>query len=411
MATSTSPGRLGLYGFRHRKGHSYDEGWTPNSFSIRQPTIWDIAGRAGLRSCLVGIPPGYPPKPLKGWSVSCFLTPRDAKHYTHPPDLRHEIEALVGTYEFDVTFRVEDLDGIRDGLFRMTRKRFDVVQQLAASKPWDFFMLVEIGVDRLHHAFWKYFDPDHPKHEPNNAYADIAEKYYGLLDERIGALLEVTGDAIVLIVSDHGSKAAAGALCINQWLIEKGWLALAEEPPGILPLDDAKVDWTRTKAWGWGGYYARIFLNVAGREPAGTISPDDYERTRNELSQQLMTMTDDRGAPMRVDVHRPEDLYTEAVGDRPDLMVYFGDLDWRSAGTVGHASMYLSENDTGPDDGVHSKDGVFLLYDPLRDYGSTVADIGLVDVAPTVLTLLGLPVPEGMEGVPIAEVLASVDAG
>ena len=410
MSTSASPGRLGLYGFRHRKGHAYDQGWTPNSFAIRQPTIWDLAGRAGLRSCLVGVPPGYPPKPLKGWSISCFLTPKDADRYTHPPGLRDEVEQLVGDYEFDVTFRVEDRDAIRDGLFRMTRKRFDVVRHLAATKPWDFFMLVEIGVDRLHHAFWKYFDTGHPRYSPGNPYENIAEDYYRLIDERLGELLQVIGDAVVLVVSDHGSKRMEGALCINQWLMDRGWLTLRDEPREPTSLDDVDIDWSRTRAWGWGGYYARIFLNVEGREPEGVIPADRYDETRAELEAELKTITDDRGRPMDVQVHRPEELYPVAVGDRPDLMVYLDDLDWRSAGTVGHPSMYLSENDTGPDDSVHAMDGVFLLYDPRHEYGHAIEDIGLIDVAPTVLSLLGLPVPDAMEGSTIEAAMPSTSA-
>src|SRR3712207_6859639 len=64
MSTSASPGRLGLYGFRHRKGHAYTDGWVANSYSIRTPALWEILGRAGKKSCLVGVPPGYPPKPI-----------------------------------------------------------------------------------------------------------------------------------------------------------------------------------------------------------------------------------------------------------------------------------------------------------------------------------------------------------
>lgn len=408
MSTSASPGRLGLYGFRHRKGHTYDEAWTPNSLSIREPTIWDLTGRAGLQSCLVGVPPGYPPKPVRGWSIACFLTPPGSARYTHPPDLRGEVEALVGDYEFDVPFRVEDRDAIRDGLFRMTRKRFDVVTHLAATKPWDFFMMVEIGVDRLHHAFWKFFDPEHPRHEPGNRFQHIAADYYRLIDERLAELIDVIGDAVVLVVSDHGSKRMAGALCINQWLIERGWLTLAEHPSVPTPLDQVQVDWARTRAWGWGGYYARIFLNVAGREPAGVIPPERYDAVRADLERELREITDDRGQLMTVAVHRPESLFPQARGDRPDLMVYLNELDWRSAGTVGHPSMYLTENDTGPDDSVHAMDGVFLMWDPLRRYGQQVRDIGLLDVAPSVLTLLGVEVPDAMEGRVITQVLPSV---
>jgi predicted AlkP superfamily phosphohydrolase/phosphomutase len=81
--------------------------------------------------------------------------------------------------------------------------------------------------------------------------------------------------------------------------------------------------------------------------------------------------------------------------------IYFDDLDWRSAGTVGHGGLYLSENDTGPDDSVHAMEGIFVLYDPARRYAHSVEGAGILDVAPTVLELMGVPAPGGMEGRPI----------
>jgi predicted AlkP superfamily phosphohydrolase/phosphomutase len=404
MSTSTSPGRLGLYGFRHRRGNSYTEGWTPNSFSIRVPRIWDILARSGKKSCLVGVPPAYPPRPLNGWSVSCFLTPPTAERYTYPTDLRHEIDELVGTYLFDVPFRVEDRETLREGLFEMTEKRFDAVRHLATTKPWDFFMVVEIGVDRLGHAFWKFFDPEHPRYVSDSPYEHIADEYYGLIDRRLGELMGLLDDAVFLVVSDHGSKAMRGAFCINEWLMERGYLKLKAEPGSLLTLADAQVDWSRTKAWGWGGYYARVFLNVEGREQQGVIPQDRYEQARAELAEELQTITLPTGQGMRVQALRPEKLYPAAMGDRPDLMVYFDNLNWRSAGTVGHNSLYLSENDTGPDDSVHAMDGIFVLYDPMRNYGREVKNLNLLDVAPTVLKLMGVPVPENMEGRSLAAV-------
>lgn len=401
MSTSASPGRLGLYGFRHRRGSSYTEAWTPNSYSVRLPRIWDVLARHGKSSCLVGVPPAYPPKPMRGWSVSCFLTPPGAEQYTYPAELRREIEDLVGEYLFDVKFRVEDRETLRAQLFEMTEKRFDVVRHLAATKPWDFFMMVEIGVDRLGHAFWKFFDPGHPRYEPDNPYEDVADEYYRLIDRRLGELMETLENAVFLIVSDHGSKAMHGALCINEWLIERGYLKLEEEPEGVVALDRASVDWSATRAWGWGGYYARIFLNVEGREPRGVIPASHYEEVREELAGELRTITRPNGERMRVDVYRPEEIYADVRGNPPDLMVYFDGLDWRSAGTVGHGGLYLSENDTGPDDSVHAMDGIFVLHDPARRRARRVEGASILDIAPTVLELMGVAAPAGMEGRPI----------
>lgn len=406
LATSKDPGRLGLYGFRHRKGFAYTDGWTASSQALREPAIWDVIARVGKRSCLVGVPPAYPPKPVHDWSVSCFLTPSAADEYTWPPALKNEVEQLVGTYLFDVQFRVEERDRLLKELYEMTQRRFKIIRHLAATKPWDFFMFVEIGFDRLHHAFWKFFDKQHPKHQPGNQYEGVAKDYYSTVDAEIGELLRLLDDAIVIVASDHGSKGMKGAFCVNDWLVQQGYLTLRQPPDTAVELEQADIDWSRTKAWGWGGYYARIFLNVKGREPQGVIEPADYERVRVELAEALRAVRDPSGAAMQTHVFFPEELYTTCLGDKPDLMVYFDDLCWRSAGTIGHDTLYLSENDTGPDDSVHSMDGIFILYDPQRHWGQRVEGLSLLDVAPTVLDLMGVPVPADMQGRSLAPRLA-----
>ena len=78
-------------------------------------------------------------------------------------------------------------------------------------------------------------------------------------------------------------------------------------------------------------------------------------------------------------------------------MVYFDDLYWRSAGTLGHGTMFLPENDTGPDDAVHAQEGIYILSDPAGKAGE-VLDADILDIAPTVLDRLGIPVPADMKG-------------
>src|SRR3990172_9483356 len=86
-----------------------------------------------------------------------------------------------------------------------------------------------------------------------------------------------------------------GAIYINEWLIKNGYLALKEEPKKQTSLKMNMIDWSRTKAWGEGGYYSRIFFNVRGREPEGIIPQEDYEKFRNEIKAKLEAMTDEKG--------------------------------------------------------------------------------------------------------------------
>ena len=403
MSTSINPGRLGLYGFRHRRGHSYKEGWIANSLSVKEEKIWNILARAGKRVCIVGVPPSYPPPPIpNGELVSCFITPDSNRDYTYPPELKKEIEGLVGPYPFDLEFRTDQRETLLKDLYDMTEKHFQIIEHLITTRKWDYFQFVEIGVDRMHHAFWKFFDKEHPKYTPGNPFEHVGLDYYKRLDEHIGRLLTLTPkDTVVLVVSDHGAKGMRGAFCVNEWLIREGYLVLKETPKEVIDLDKAEVDWSKTKAWAWGGYYARVFFNIKGREADGVIAPSDFQRERNELTKKLMEIRDPNGRKMENRVYRPEDLYTVSIGDKPDLMVYFDDLYWRSAGTLGHGSLYLSENDTGPDDAVHAQHGIFILYDPKLQPIGQIPDVKILDIAPTLLKRMGVTVPPTMEGQPI----------
>jgi predicted AlkP superfamily phosphohydrolase/phosphomutase len=412
MMTGKDPGQLGIYGFRHRKGSSYNEGYIVNSMHVREKTVWETLAAHGKKSIVIGVPPGYPPKPIPNvTSVSCFITPSAERPFTYPEELKEEVLKIAGgKYIFDVTFRTEDREGIKKELFEMTEKRFDVAEHLLKTKPWDFFMLHEIGFDRLHHAFWKFFDPIHPKHEAGNKYEKIDEEYYAVVDRRIGRLLPLFGeDCVTFVLSDHGSKAMAGGFCVNQWLEQEGYLQFKKKPTEVTDFDKAEVDWGRTRAWGWGGYYARIFFNVKGREQQGLIEPGELESEKRKLTEKIMKITDARGKRMENKVLEPANVYAQAIGDKPDLMVYFGNLDWRSAGTVGHSSLYLAENDTGPDDSVHSMDGIMLMLRPGADLrGSEVRGAKAQDIGATLLKIMGLnPSKEGFPGTPIEGVVGA----
>ncbi len=402
MASSKYPGTLGLYGFRHRRNNSYKDIWISTSKNIKEKRIWDYVAEAGGRSCLVAVPPSYPPYPVEGCLVGRVITPDTNRNYTYPPGLAEEIRDLVEDYQVDVEFRIEDKHNLVRELHEMTEKHFKVIKHLIRTKDWNFFMFVEIGLDRIHHAFWKYFDESHHLHEPGSEFEDVVEDYYVLLDTKVGELLDlIDDDTVVLVASDHGGKPMKGAFCINTWLEEQGLLKLSTPVERVIRLNDADVDWGKTVAWGWGGYYARIFLNLKGREENGVVDPRDYESTREDIAQRIRSITGPNGEMWNTVVLKPDDIYPECNGDPPDLMVYFDDLYWRSAGTMGHGRLYLPENDTGPDDAVHDKMGLYIYYDPREDLKGRAEDLNILDVAPTLIKALGLKIPEDMEGEPL----------
>lgn len=400
MMTSKDAGQLGIYGFRNRADHSYDKLSIVTSRSVTHDTVWDILSRVGKQSIVMGVPPTYPLKPLNGLAVSCFMTPSTKSQYTYPHELRTEVAALVGEYMVDVKgFRTDDKDWLLAQIYEMTEKRFKLANHWIRTKPWDFFMLMEIGVDRIHHAFWKYMDPLHPKHVPGNKYLHAIRDYYRTVDTLIGQLLQGIDDQTsVLVVSDHGAKRLDGCIVFNEWLMREGYLTLKTPLKGVTAWDKVEIDWSKTKAWGDGGYYGRLFINQQEREPQGIVPAAHYEALRDELAAKLAGIVDERGHNIGTVAFKPQQIYREVRNVSPDLIVYFGDLHWRPIASVGYDNIYSTDNDTGPDDANHAQCGLCIVHEKGTPVQRELQGAQIYDVAPTILKLLNVPVPSDMIG-------------
>ena len=400
MMTSQDPGMLGIYGFRNRASREYEDVYIVNGKHVKAQPLWQHLGRRGLSSIVLGVPLTYPPTPLRGVMASCFLTPGKDVTWTFPATLGAKLDEWAGgDFILDTPdFRTLDKRQILDQIYRMTRGRFQAYRALLAREPWDFSIMVEMGPDRIHHAFWRYSDPTHPLYERGNEYEDVIHRYYLDMDEEIGRTIDaLPADASVILVSDHGAKAMHGAFCINEWLIQEGLLALK---PGVATparLTPGMIDFDHTQVWSDGGYYARIFLNVEGREPRGQIPAAGVDAFKRDLATRLEATTDAHGRPLGTRVFLPEEAYRESHGTPPDLIVYLGDLGWRSASTVG-AGIHLFENDTGPDDANHAQEGIFIWHGRGKPARETAGKVSIYDVAPSILDFYGIPVAPGMIG-------------
>ncbi len=402
MTASKDAGELGIYGFRNRKDYSYDGMFTANGNAIREKRLWDILSRAGKKVAILGVPQTYPVRPVNGWLISGFLAPDTNADYTYPKAFKKEFEEAIGEYIIDVKdFRTDDKDGLLERVYALMENRFAAARFLLETRPWDFFMMVEMGLDRLHHGFWRFCDPEHPLFEPGNPYEHVFRDYYQAVDRHIGALLEYADeDTLLMVVSDHGARAMHGGVRVNQWLLNEGLLSVTDDLSEEKRFEDCAVDWSRTRAWSSGGYYARVFFNVEGREPEGIIPQSEYEPFCEEMVARIESMTDPEGRPLGNKAYRPKDLYRTVRGVAPDLIVYFGDLGWRSVGAVGGTdSIYTFENDTGPDDANHDYHGIFIMADAGTNGGGLErTGLHLMDVAPTVLDRMGVPIPADMQG-------------
>jgi len=406
MASSKDPGTLGVYGFRNRGDHSYDNLTIATSLAIREPRLWDLLSQAGKQVIVLGVPQTYPiVRPVNGCMVTGFLTPvlpgKPPQKYTYPPALEAEIAREIGEYLLDVKgFRTDDKRWLLDQIYEMTDKRFRLAKHLLTTRPWDLFWMVEMGHDRIHHGFWQFMDQNHHRYQAGNEFEHAIRDYYRHFDGLLGELLDVMDldKTAVWVVSDHGAQLMEGGICFNDWLIQEGYLTLKEPPDGPTRFSFDLVDWSKTIAWGEGGYYGRCFVNVAGREPDGQVSPDRYEAVRDELIARIQAIPDHQGQPIPTRVYRPQEIYRDVRGVPPDLIVIFGGLRWRSVGTVGNEAIHTFENDTGPDDANHAQMGMYCFSHPSLTERGRDDSATLYDVAPTVLEMLGEPVPADMQG-------------
>ena len=282
-----------------------------------------------------------------------------------------------------------------------------------------FFFLLYDTPDRVQHMFWRFRDREHPGYEPDLArdFSTLIEQHYVRCDELLTPVLDnVDERTLLFVLSDHGFNTFRRAFDTNTWLWQNGLLALKD---GRKPSEDlgegfAAVDWSRTYAYavGLGG----IYLNFNGREREGILEEGtDAERVRHAIQSGLAGIPDAATQrPAVRSVSRREDLYSGPyAANAPDLLVNFHPgfrVSWESA--VGGFSNSLIADNTRRWSGDHIVDpeavpGILFMN---RGRGpqaggpsfAACAKGGelphIIDLAPTILNHLGVPVPQTMEG-------------
>jgi predicted AlkP superfamily phosphohydrolase/phosphomutase len=292
----------------------------------------------------------------------------------------------------------------RDRLMRFELDRFNE----------GFFFFLYDTPDRVQHMLWRFRDPEHPGYEPDLArdFSTLIEQHYARCDKLLAPVLEkVDENTLLFALSDHGFNTFRRAFDTNTWLWQNGLLALKN---GSKPCEDlgenfSAVDWSRTYAYavGLGG----IYLNFKGREREGILEEGaEAERVRDAIQSGLAQYPDAPTQSVAIrDVKRCEELYRgQYAGNAPDLLVNFSPgfrVSWQSA--VGGFANSLMEDNTRRWSGDHIMDpeavpGILFTN---KVWGADVEKSGnipsIIDLAPTILNYLGVPVPETMEGKPL----------
>lgn len=402
MFSGRDPGELGVYGFQRPMPGSYRRTLCGPS-DLMEPRLWHLAAAAGKRVAVLFVPPSFPPEPLPGGvQVSGFLTPGDDLPFAEPQALATELRARFGRIRFDVEdFRTDDPTPVLAEVQALTAQHFGIAQHVLETRRPDLLAMVDIGPDRFHHAFFQHVEPRHPQFRSDNPFVNAGRQYYAALDRHLGELVEAVerqGDATIMVVSDHGARPLLGGICLNEWLLQRGDLVLRSPPTKVVPLSEADVDWSRTRVYAEGGYCGRLRVNLAGREPEGIVTPRQAPDVIAALAEAVSAIPGPEGQPLN---HRivPATAYRKRRGAPPDLQVFLGDLDYRAIASVGHGRLHLPGNDRGPDGCNHDWDGIFVAAGAgVTPDPRPLQDCQIYDVATTGLSLLGLPVPDGLLG-------------
>ena len=452
--TGKNPGKHGVYEFLLRESNSFDE-IPVNSLRRDGLTLWDLLGRAGHRAIVVNVPVTYPPQPVNGVLISGFLTPRQRRDFTYPPGLLDEIEHAVGPYRLhlNVPYQPGKVDVFLDELLDVLDYKSRVLNYLMGRYDWDFMMFHVLGTDRLQHELGHVLDPDHPAHNKQEAgqYRKRIVAYFRRVDEELGRLVEAAGpQTTVLVMSDHGSGSIYKFMSFNVWLLRQGFLRLKRDPVtlvqrliyelGITPevgyqiaarlgwggtrlsvdLDERSrllnligrvflsfknVDWTRTLAYSKGNY-GQIFINLKGREPFGVVEPgDEREQVCQEIIGRLREIRDpSTGEVIIGQVFRGEELYQgKYVSQAPDILFLPRDMHYKALGTLAFMSNRFLRDSYGLS-GDHRMNGLFICAGPSINQGQIVEGARIIDVAPTLLYLMGEKVPGDMDGQVLKEI-------
>ncbi|MBI5504799.1 MAG: alkaline phosphatase family protein [Deltaproteobacteria bacterium] len=454
FATGKNPGKTGIYDFLYRRAGGYV--FPPVNTTMRSgASLWRLLSDAGLKVGVVNLPISYPVEEVDGVFISGWMTPYFATDYTWPAGLGEELRTRVGDYRIYPAETFSERGA--EGFFRAADELLDLLTRttlyLMERNDWDFFMTVYFDVDRILHQLWHYLDDDHPwRRGDRRDGATLAApvlRYFQRLDADIARVIAKAGEGTsVLLMSDHGMGRASRFVVLNNLLLELGLMKLDSDLPtrlkafalrrgltlrnvhrladrlglakhaeyknvysfdGVLKrffLSFLNVDWERTRAYSYGRHYGSLFLNVKGREPRGMIEPAAYERTRDEIAEAVLAYRDpELGRPLVSRVIRREEVYRGArFEEAPDLIL----LPWDDADIFYGLSDFGSSriwDETYRYSGMHRDNGVLAACGGAIARGTAPARASIVDVAPTVLHLLGQPVPDDMDGRVLEELL------
>lgn len=459
--TGKQPGKHGIFNFVESEPNGYAMNYA-NATSRRSPTVWKLLNDAGYTVGTMNIPFTYPPEKLNGFQISGMDTPSESSPFIHPPELREELVGHLGReLQLDLRFlgsmttderRSQVLDEMRE----MDEQWSKVALYLLENHPQDVMMFVFMSIDTVQHYFWQYLDKEHFLYDPTLAgkFGEAIRKVYERLDAVAGRIIDqLPADAAVFIVSDHGGGPVVDrTIYLNRYLAQLGLLHYRESATSRLRTLGQKVmragfsairstlssrqkvklaalfpemrrkselayssftaiDWSRTKAYCSEVLAAppSIYINCKGVKAEGIVEQKDYEPLVSEIIARIGELKDPRdGKPVIKKVWRREEIFHGPFADETADLI----LDWWSEDSLFSTAPSFPEDSAQPAlvirrhepsetsewGGTHRLQGIVVARAPGLKAGTEIAQPRLIDIAPTILHLLGVPVPEDMDG-------------
>jgi predicted AlkP superfamily phosphohydrolase/phosphomutase len=448
--TGKNSGRHGVYMFQDYDALSYSYvGRTANSRYFSGQTIFDIVGQMGGKVTAVRVPMTYPAWPINGQMVSGFPTPGDTPESFYPAELRAELGSSAQPEQSDFRELTTEQQAATLGA-QMDRLSALVSQMM--DQEHDLFMVVHRISDEVHHFFIGFVDPRTPAYDAEKAkkYGHLVDHFYRKMDEALGETLERLGpDDTIFVISDHGGNITPPRqLNLNVWLARQGLLtpsrpsvslkqrlyALNQKllpakmrtalrraaPQGVkgelrqMWQGLQQIDFAQTQAYHFPMKcppLAGIVINLKGRQERGTVEPEEYQALRERIMRDLLQIRDPRtGEQVVLRAFKREDLFEGPFVERaPDIIVWCNELYKEGPLAAGPMIGEVPYDELVQVPGAHDEKGIFLAMGPGIARGQVLEGARLIDVPPTILHAMELPVPSDMDGLVLTEVFAERD--
>jgi predicted AlkP superfamily phosphohydrolase/phosphomutase len=457
--TGKNPGKHGIFNFLEARPGTYELSYL-NGASRRAKTIWRMLSDAGYTVGTMNIPFTYPPEHLNGFQISGMDTPSEKSPFIYPPELHSELVNLLGRFQLDLRYLgYMSTDPRRQRVLaemeKLDHQWLSASLYLMEKHPADVMMFTFMSIDTVQHHFWHYMDSTHHLHNPAavERFGDAVLRVYERLDDAVGQMLQkISSDTSVLVVSDHGGGPTSDRVVyLNRYLAQLGLLHyrkdersalkkltqkivrgsytllrsslssrqksfLARTLPALRKRFESaftsfdKIDWARTKV-----YCSEVLasppsisINLKGVKPGGIVEQREYEPLLKLISDRLKELKDPRtNEPVikRI-LRRGEIFHGPYANEAADLI-----LDWWE-------TSHFSTSPSFPEDtlkpaveirerkpstesewgGTHRRDGIVIAHGDSFKKGAEIRGARLIDMAPTILHLLGQPVPADMDG-------------